>query len=573
LSGWQDLPISKLTPELKRTKMRLTPIAAALALSLTAAALAQDGAAPAGPTFSADRFKAHVAFLSDDRLEGRDTGSRGHEIAAAYVASQFLALGLKPGGENGGWYQQVPLRSAVLASKPVVTVIGPRGEQSWENGSEILVRPSQIAEQIDLTAPAVFAGYGIDAPDQGIDDYKGLDVRGKIVVVLSGTPSDIPSEIGAYLGDRKSAMAARHGAAGVVQVYTDAAARVQPWASVKPYAGRPSLDWLQPDGQPIDEAPGVRAGGLLNDPVAEALFAGARRSYAAVRTEAARAGAHPKGFPLATRLRIQVASRWSQVSSPEVIGLLPGSDPALKDEYVVLMGHLDHLGIKPNATPGEDAIYNGALDNAAGVATMLEAARAFTESGERPRRSILFIANTGEEKGLLGADFFAHHPTVPIGKIAGVVDLDMPLLLYDFTDVVAFGAEHSQVAEAVARAAAKMNVALAPDPMPDEHIFVRSDHYEFVRQGVPAILLATGFANGGGAKWQSFLSGTYHRVNDDMSQPINWAAGARYARLNYLISRELADSDRRPLWYEGDYFGNLFAPGAPRAARPAAPRG
>jgi Zn-dependent M28 family amino/carboxypeptidase len=552
--------------------MRLIPLAAAWALALTAGAAAQDSAGPAGPTFSADRFRAHVAFLSDDRLEGRDTGSRGHEIAAAYVASQFLALGLKPGGENGGWYQQVPLRSASLAARPVVTVSGPGGERSWENGSEVLVRPSLLDEEVDVAAPVVFAGYGIDAPDQGIDDYRGLDVRGKIVVVLAGTPSDIPSEIGAYLGDRKSAMAARHGAAALVQVNTEASARVAPWAAIRPYAGRPGFGWLDRDGKPLDESPGVKARGLLNDPVAETLFAGAPRSYAAVRAEAARAGAHPGGFALASRLRIRISSRWTQVSSPEVIGLLPGSDPALRNEYVILMGHLDHLGLKPDAAPGEDAVYNGALDNAAGVATMLEAARAFTESGERPRRSILFIANTGEEKGLLGADFFAHHPTVPIGSIAGVVDLDMPLLLYDFTDVVAFGAEHSTVAEAVARAARQMGVALSPDPMPDEHIFVRSDHYEFVRQGVPAILLATGFANGGAAKWQDFLAHTYHRVGDDMSQPIDWAAGAKYARLNYLISRELADAHRRPLWYKDDYFGDLFAPGAPRAARAGAAR-
>ncbi len=550
--------------------MRLIALAGALALALTAAASAQNNAASAGPTFSADRFKAHVAFLSDDALEGRDTGSRGYEIGAAYVASQFIALGLKPGGSDGGWYQQVPLRSASLAGKPVVTLSGPGGGQSWENGSSILVRPSLVAEEVDFTAPVVFAGYGLDAPDQGADDYKGLDVRGKVVAVLAGVPGDIDSEIGAYLGDRKAAMAAKHGAVALVQINTEESARTAPWEAMRPYAGRPSMGWLGPDGKPRDESPGVRARVIVDDPVAAALFAGARRDYAAVRAEAAREGAHPKGFALATRLGVRMSSRWTQVSSPEVIGLLPGSDPALRDEYVILMGHLDHLGVKPNAAPGEDAIYNGALDNAAGIATMIEAARAFSESGERPRRSILFIANTGEEKGLLGADFFAHHPTVPIGRIAGVVDLDMPLLLYDFTDVVAFGADHSQVAEAVARAAARMNVALSPDPMPEQHIFVRSDHYEFVRQGVPAILLATGFANGGAEQWRNFLTRTYHRVGDDMSQPIHWQAGARYARLNYLISRELADSDRRPLWYQGDYFGELFSPGTERAERAGA---
>jgi Zn-dependent M28 family amino/carboxypeptidase len=267
-------------------------------------------------------------------------------------------------------------------------------------------------------------------------------------------------------------------------------------------------------------------------------------------------------------MRIKRDSSWTDITGREVIAILPGSDPKLASEYVVLMGHLDHLGVKANAKAGEDRIFNGALDNAAGIATMLEAARAFVQAGYRPRRSIMFIANTAEEKGLLGSDYFAHNSTVPIGNIAAVVDLDMPLLLYDFTDVVAFGAEHSTVADAVARAAREMNVALSPDPMPEQHIFVRSDHYSFVKQGVPAVLLMTGFANGGEAQWSAFLNGAYHNVNDDMKQPIHWQQGARYARLNYLISRELADTDERPRWYRDDFFGDVYAPQAPKARRP-----
>jgi Zn-dependent M28 family amino/carboxypeptidase len=259
--------------------------------------------------------------------------------------------------------------------------------------------------------------------------------------------------------------------------------------------------------------------------------------------------------------------KWEDFSSPEVIGLLPGADPALKDEYVVLMGHLDHLGVKKDAQPGEDAIYNGALDNAAGVATMLEAARKFADSGKPPRRSVLFIANTGEERGLRGADYFAAHPTVPTDKIVGVVDLDMPLLLYPFSDVIAFGGEHSTVARTIADAAASMGVKVSPDPMPEEAIFVRSDHYRFVTRGIPGILLMTGYANGGEPKWKAFLSGAYHKPNDDLKQPILWDQGARYAELNYRIARALADADQRPLWYRGDYFGDTFAPGQPRAQK------
>jgi hypothetical protein len=547
--------------------MRFKPLAFAASLSLVLAAAAP-AQPPAGPTFSADRFKAHVAFLADDRLEGRDTGSRGHEIAAAYVASQFMALGLKPGGEDGGWFQYVPLRSATLAGTPTIAVSGPGGTLEMENGKGAIVGASLSEEKQDVSAPVVFAGYGVDAPKLGMDDYKGLDVRGKIVAVFAGIPAGLPSEIAAHMGDEKGAMAARRGAVGMITLYTASYAKARPFAAMAGRAGRASLGWVGKNGKAHEEAPGLRFTMTIDDATAAALFAGAKRNFAAVRAEAD-AGKRPAGFALKSKVRLQRASAWSEVKSPEVIGMLPGADPDLKDEYVILMGHLDHLGIRKNAKPGEDAIYNGALDNAAGVATTLEVARGFVDSGKRPRRSVLFIANTGEEKGLLGASYFASNPTVPAGKIAAVVDLDMPLLLYRFTDVIAFGADHSQVAETVRRAAGEMGVALSPDPMPQENIFVRSDHYEFVKEGVPAIMLATGWANGGGAKWQDFLAHAYHKPNDDMSQPIDWESGARYARLNYLISRDLADADRRPLWYKGDFFGDLFAPGKPRADRPA----
>ena len=547
--------------------MRFKPLALAAAASLVLASAAP-AQPPAGPTFSADRFKAHVAFLADDRLEGRDTGSRGHEIAATYVASQFMALGLKPGGEDGGWFQYVPFRSATVSGTPSITVTGPAGTLALENGKGAVVGASLSDEKQDVSAPVVFAGYGVDAPKLGMDDYKGLDVRGKIVAVLAGIPAGLPSEIAAHMGDVKGAMAAKRGAVGMITLYTAAYAKARPFEAMAARAGRASLGWVGKNGKAYEEAPGLRFTVTVDDATAAALFAGARRSFADVRAAADR-GTRPAGFALKSKLRLQRTSAWTEMKSPEVIGILPGADPALKDEYVILMGHLDHLGMRKNAKPGEDAIYNGALDNAAGVATMLEAARAFTESGQRPRRSVMFIANTAEEKGLLGASYFAENPTVPIGRIAGAVDLDMPLLLYRFTDVIAFGADHSQVAETVRRAAGQMGVALSPDPMPEQNIFVRSDHYEFVKEGVPAILLATGYANGGHAKWDDFFAHAYHKVGDDMSQAIDWESGARYARLNYLISRELADADARPLWYKGDFFGDAFAPGRPKAERPA----
>jgi Zn-dependent M28 family amino/carboxypeptidase len=269
---------------------------------------------------------------------------------------------------------------------------------------------------------------------------------------------------------------------------------------------------------------------------------------------------------LKSTAEITVSTKVRRYSSPDVIGVIEGSDAKLKDEYVALMGHADHIGVK--RTGKGDRINNGALDNAAGTATLLEVARVLTSTG-RPRRSVLIVANTAEEKGLLGAEYFAHYPTVPIEKITAAIDLDMPLITYDFTDVIAYGATHSTLQDAFRQAGGAMNVKLSPDPMPEQAVFVRSDHYAMVKVGVPAVMLATGMENGGSAAWGKYLSDHYHQPSDDMSLPIVWKAGAKFAEVNYRVVRALADADAPAKWYEGDYFGNLFAPKASKASKPA----
>jgi len=245
------------------------------------------------------------------------------------------------------------------------------------------------------------------------------------------------------------------------------------------------------------------------------------------------------------------------VQSENVVGLLEGSDPKLKSEVVVLSAHLDHLGITPPVNG--DSINNGALDNAAGVATTLEVARLFRAHGKAPKRSLLFLIDTAEEKGLVGAEYYAHNPTVPAKSIVADVDLDMPILTYEFTDVVAFGADRSSIGPSVKKAAGTMNVKLSPDPMPDEGIFTRSDHYRFVEQGVPAVFLITGFANGGEAAFTDFMAKHYHKPSDDMTLPIRFDVGAKFAKLNYEITRELAETPVKPSWNKGDFFGEKYA--------------
>ena len=522
------------------------------------------------PEFKPERFRAHVEFLADDLLEGRDTGSRGHEIAARYVATQLESYGLKPGGDDRTWFQRVTFQKTTRgADRGWIAIAGPMGEQRFAHADSVLTGLHPREPNLDLQAPLVFAGYGIEDGRLGLNDYRELDVTGCIVVVLSGFPKGLPSEEGAHLSATKRKVAERHGAVGLLDVATLQSEKAFPWARILEYANDPGYAWVQSDGLAFDEAPAVRARGGLTGPAAEAMFADAPRTLLDIRKEADQEKAMPRGFKLKTRAHFHVTATYERITSPNVIGILPGADPELSKQYTVLSAHLDHLGIKDRGGNDKDAdrIYNGALDNGAGIAAMLEVARATAAAPDRPRRSMMFIATTAEEKGLLGADYYARHPTVPIGQIVGNVDLDMPVLLYSFTDVIAFGANHSTLGPLVAQALAPMHVSLSPDPMPEQGVFTRSDHYRFVGQGVPAVMLATGMANGGGQAYGEFLNGGYHSPHDDMTQKIDWQAGARFAEVNYRVSRAMSDADAPPMWFEGDYFGDTFAPQAARATR------
>jgi Peptidase family M28/PA domain len=514
------------------------------------------------PQFQPEAVRAHVAFLADDLLEGRQTGTRGYEIAARYVAAQFESYGLKPAGEDG-WFQRITFqRTSYLPNRAAMTLLGPGGEQRYAHGDNVLVGLNVRKMEYAVEAPLVFVGYGMQNKRFGFDDYRGLNAQGKIVVVLSGFPKGMPSEEGAHLASTKVENAEAQGAIGVITIDTLESGKSNPWKRAQEYAFDPVFSWVGKDGLAHMRAPGIVARAKVHSPVAEALFSDAPRKLQAVLREADKPMGHPRGFALKGRLQIESAGSAERVTSPNVVGLLPGSDPTLSKQYVVLSAHLDHLGITAATRddPKTDLINNGALDNAAGIATTLEVARALASAPTKPRRSILFIATTAEEEGLLGADYFAQHPTVPIKQIVGNVDLDMPLLLYPFTDVIAFGANHSTLGPLVAKAAGEMNIALAPDPMPEQGIFTRSDHYMFVKQGVAAVFLATGFSNGGEKHWAQYLAGPYHHANDDLTQAIDWQAGARFAEVNYRITRAMADADTAPKWNEGDFFGETFAP-------------
>jgi len=543
--------------------------AAAALATLTLAACVSSTAAPE-PTaaqtpdsITPAAIEAHMRFLASDLLEGREAGTRGYDLAAAYVASQFRQLGLEPAGDKQSYLQEVPLQAHWLVKDGARMAVRAGSRTTRLNmGTQFVVASSPLHTSSMASAPAVFAGYGIDAPAFKMNDYEGLDVNGKVVVVLTGYPSSLPSEEGAHYGStrEKQRTAAAKGAVALVSVYTERFEKVSPWTRNVQNLDAMQMSWIGPDGAPFVVAPPIQATVLMSPADGAALFDGAPRSFADVRAESVKGA--PKGFPLAVSIEVAQRSRHERRTSANVAGVLPGSDPALRAEHVVVLGHLDHEGI--GAEVNGDRLYNGALDNAAGIAAVLETARAAATSPTRPRRSILFLAVTAEEKGLIGSEYFARNPTVPSGSLVGAVNIDMPILLYDFTDVIAFGAKHSSLEPVVADAAKQIGLTLTPDPMPDEAVFTRSDHYRFVQQGVPAIMLSTGWntpagAGEGGKAFGGFLAQHYHKPSDDLNLPIDYNAAAKFTRANYLIARGIADADAKPTWNEGDFFGELFS--------------
>lgn len=528
-------------------------LSAVLLVGVSSAALAQS----VDPMLD-DRMKAHVTYLASDELEGRDTGSRGHILAAEYLERHFTEFGLKPLGnaERTSWRQ--PITFAEIATTGGQIRVG---DQTFNQAEHMALYSTGIGEQT-FDAEMVFVGHGVVAPTFGIDDYEGLDVRGKVVVVLYDMPQGLPSELSAHLQSSKAAAAAERGAVGVLTLLP-AQARMGPWSYFMTFLGEPQMKWTDAQGRPQSDARGLKFEGYLSTPMTDALFAGAPMTAAQVQTQGATE--RVQGFPLAGRMTGSVTTEAKLVESPNVVAVLEGSDPVLKNEYVVVMGHLDHEGVDPEQE-GEDKIFNGAMDNASGIATMLEVARDLSDNP--PKRSVIFLAVTAEEKGLLGSSYFAANPTVPLENIVAAVNLDMPILTYAFEDVVAFGADHTTLGPIVTAAASAVGVGVTPDPTPEEVFFVRSDHYEFVKAGVPSIYLDTGPAGPGAAASEEFLENHYHKVSDQVDLPFDWDAAARFAVLNTSIARTIANGER-PRWYADSPFTPLVAEGQPTAQRPA----
>jgi Zn-dependent M28 family amino/carboxypeptidase len=519
-------------------------------------------ASNASPAIRPAALRAHVKFLADDLLEGRGTATRGHEIAARYVAAHFEAMGLLPAGQDGTFFQEVPLRSArLVAEESSLTLARGGRERTLRAVHDYALAPDTLRQESEVAAPVVFVGFGVVAPELDHDDYAGVDVRGKIVALLTGAPARFPNDQRAYYSSAgvKAEAAASRGALGVLAIQTPEDAKRVPFSRTVEALEAGVMRWVDGQGNPAGVAPGLRASAALSRDGALALFEGAARSLDEAFADAA--AAKVASFALAAEARLRTRSRHQDVRSPNVLAVLRGRDPALAKEHVVLSAHLDHLGI--GVVRDGDAIYNGAFDNASGTAALLEIARAFAALSRPPRRSILFAAVTAEEKGLLGAEYFARNPTVEASSIVANFNMDMFLSLFPAKDVIAFGAEHSSLGGVAKDLAGRLDLTLAPDPFPEEVIFIRSDHYAFVRQGIPSLMLSAGLRSttpgvDGPRLFGQWLGRVYHSPKDDASQAIDFDSAAKVARLYFLMAEKVAGERERPSWKPGDFFGTKF---------------
>ena len=537
----------------------LAALMAALMTALIAACAPEAPAAPAElPAADAAAIEAHMAYLASDDLEGREAGTPGFDLAAAYVAGEFAKIGIAPAGDSATYFQEITFQRSVRAAegrkfevKDAAGNLLPLTE-----GIDAVVYNSLRAPEASVDAPAVFVGFGIDAPELGRDDFAGLDLTGKVAVMLSGTPKGIDNEERAFYGNRKLKNISDRGAVATVSIETPTSKGVYPFQRLLA-EGRlegASLAWLQADAAAYTNAPNIQATSAVSLEGAPALFAGAPSTWEAIIAVAEAEGGAVTGFDMPLTISITQRSTHDTVRSANVVGMLEGTDPELKDEVIVISAHLDHIGISRSI--GEDTINNGALDNASGIATMLDAAR-MLKNGPPLRRTVVFAAVTAEEKGLLGAQYFVMNPSVPCTIVANV-NLDMPILTYDFTDVIVYGALRSNIAATVETAAAAMGVTISPDPTPEQGIFTRSDHFRFVEAGIPAVYLKPGFQNGGDIAWADHQARNYHRPSDDMSNNLDFNAAARFAELNARIALALASQDARPLWKKDDFFARQF---------------
>ncbi|MBV8072734.1 MAG: M20/M25/M40 family metallo-hydrolase [Acidobacteriaceae bacterium] len=495
------------------------------------------------------RWWGYVKYLASDELQGRETGSEGHRKAAAYVADQFQEDGLKPAGIDG-YIQPVPFIVIKVDQERSKAALVEHGKATPLISGEDVLFSSRCEWPRPVNAPMVFIGYGISAPSAAYDDLKGVDLKGKIAVILSGAgPSNVSGNLRAHASHERWQFLKAAGALGVVSIANPALMDI-PWSRMRNNASQPGMLLEEPA---LQDTAGEQVALAVNPEKAEKFFAGSGHTFAEILAAGQKGEALPH-FPLPASLKVEAAVSKSNVVSQNIAGILPGSDPALESQYVVMTAHVDHLGVG-NPIHG-DAIFNGAMDNASGVASLLEIAKEANESGNRPKRSILFVVVTGEEKGLLGSKYFAAHPTVPEHSMIADINIDMFLPIVPLHVLTVYGLGESTLGATVRKIAEEHGLEVQDDPQPSRNVFIRSDQYNFILHGIPSVACKVGAKPGSKEEKQEteWLHSRYHAPSDDVNQPVDLGAAALFNQIMMQSAWAVADTQQRPTWRQDSFF-------------------
>ena len=548
-------------------KLNQSLILAIAVIALSAIGIAQRARSTTNSAISENALRAHIKFLSDDRLEGRGTGAKGGEMAALYIAEQFEALGLKGAGAKGSFWQPVSLVGVKADPKTELRVNGATKSELYKFADDFVAFTGSQTEKVEVeNAELVFVGYGIDAPGQKWNDYKGSadDYRGKILVMLVNDPPATSAEPNLFGGRAltyygrwtyKYEEAARRGAVGALLLHTNESAGY-PWSVVRTSNGSWRFDIARTAG---DKTPFLPIRSWMTDDAAHRLFSLADMNLDELRKQAQSRDFKPVKLNL--KASINLNSEVKRVEAPTVAAILPGRDPKLRNEYVVYSAHWDHLGIGAPNKNG-DTIYNGALDNATGVASVIEIARVLSQlpAAEKPRRSILFLIPTAEEQGLIGAEWYTRHPLVPNEKTAANINLDSMNILGPTHDFVPLGAERSTLYPIVQQIAKERGLRISPDARPEQGSFFRSDHFPFAKVGVPSISLKEGDDYVGRSKewaekkFKEYNEAHYHQPSDEFRDDWNFAGMIQEADFALAIGRRVADLPAMPKFNPNDEF-------------------
>jgi Zn-dependent M28 family amino/carboxypeptidase len=510
------------------------------------------------PTFNGTSWWNYVKVLASDDMEGRETGSPGLRKAQEFVVEQLKSAGLEPVGSRS-YYQPVRFESRQIVEQQSSLALVHNGQvEPLALGDDVI-----FSTRVDLAsaveAPLVFAGYGLTIPELGHDDLAGLDLRDKVVVIFPGAPAEIPGALASHYqsaGERWNALR-KAGAVGVITILNPAAMDI-PWSRISANRAHPSMALK---GAEFDETSGEKLAVVFNPEKAQKLFEGSGHTLQEMLDLVKDRKPLPR-FPLVPTIRAKASVNKKMVESANLVAELPGGDPKLKNEYVVLSAHLDHLGI--GEPINGDRIYNGAMDNASGSAVLLDLIASLKKSPKRLKRSLLFVFVTGEEKGLLGSRYFTTHPTVKPGSMIANINIDMFLPIVPLKVLTVYGLAESDMGDLVRDVAQSLSVQVQPDPEPQRNAFIRSDQYNFIRHGVPALAMKVGFEKGSPqqAIFKDWLTQRYHAPSDDLDQPVDLAAAGKYEDIIHELMVRLADSAGRPQWKQDSFF-RRYAPMSP----------